>query len=48
MLGDFDLGFAKNFLEMADAQGRPCQQVQNAESRPVTEAFVDLDEIASH
>jgi hypothetical protein len=45
VLGYFDLRFAKDVLEMTDAQWRLHQQMQNAKASPVAEALINANEI---
>lgn len=45
MFRDFDLRFSEHFLEMANAERRLRQQMQNAQARSVAKALVNLDEI---
>jgi hypothetical protein len=45
MLGDLDLGFAEDGLEMTDAERRLRQQMRDAQSRPVAETLMDLNQV---
>src|SRR5205814_7198792 len=45
VLGNFNLWLAQDRLEMADAQGRVRQQMENPQPRPVAEALIDLNQI---
>src|SRR5205814_4553555 len=45
VLGNFYLRLAQNRLEMANAQGRLRQQMENPQPRPVAEALIDLNQI---
>ena len=45
VLGNFHLRFTEHGLKMTNAEGSLQQKVQNAQACPVTEAFVDADEI---
>ena len=45
VLGDFHLRLTENFLKVADAERALRQQVQDAQTRPVTKALVDLDQV---
>jgi hypothetical protein len=47
VLRDFDLRFPQNLLEMADAEGRLGEQMQNPQPGAVAKALIDLDEIHS-
>ena len=44
MLGNNDLGFSEDLLDVANAQRRFGEEVQNPEPRFVTQAFVDRDQ----
>ena len=45
MFRDLDLRLVKHFLDVTDTKGRLSKQVEDAQSRPVTEAFVNLDKV---
>jgi len=45
MFGNFDLWFTENVLKMADAQRRSCEKMQNAQSRAIAKAPIDLNQI---
>src|SRR5882724_9317447 len=45
VLGNFYLWLAQDRLEMADAQGRLRQQMENPQPRPVAETLIDLNQI---
>ena len=45
MFGDIDLRLFQHRLEMADAEWRPGEEMQDAEARFVTETFVNLDQL---
>ena len=44
MLGNFRLRDAENFLEMADAKRTTCQQMDDPQSRGITETLVNLNQ----
>ncbi len=41
--GDFDLGFAQDLLDVANAQRAPQKKMRDAKAGLVTKALVDLD-----
>jgi hypothetical protein len=45
MLGDLDLRFAQDGLKMTDAERRLRQQMRDAQSRPVAETLMDLNQV---
>lgn len=45
MLGDLDLRFAEDGLKMTDAERRLRQQMRDAQSRPVAETLMDLNQV---
>ena len=44
VLGNFDLWFIKDFLEMTDAKWRSGKQMQNAQTRSIAKALIDLNQ----
>ena len=45
MFGNFDLRFTENLLKMADAQRRSFEKMEDAQSRAIAEALIDLDQV---
>jgi hypothetical protein len=45
MFGNLDLWFTENFLKMADAQRRSCKKMEDAQSRAIAKALIDLDQV---
>jgi hypothetical protein len=45
MFGNFDLRLTENVLKMADAQRRFCEKMENAQSRAIAKALIDLDQV---
>ncbi len=45
VLRDFDLRSGENGLEMADAKRAMRKQMQDAQARLITEAFVNFDQV---
>jgi hypothetical protein len=43
MLGNLDLWFTEDLLEMTNTKGRVGQQMQDAKSRGIAEALINLD-----
>lgn len=44
VLGDFHLGFAEDFLEVANAKWAVAEEREDAQAGAVTETFVDADQ----
>ena len=42
VLGNFDLGLPENVLKVANAKRRPGEEVENAKTRTITEALVNI------
>jgi hypothetical protein len=47
MLGDLDLWFVENRLQVADAERGFCQEMENPQARPVAETLIDLNQVHS-
>jgi hypothetical protein len=45
MFGNLDLWFTENVLKMTDAERRPCEKMENAQSRAIAKALIDLDQV---
>ena len=45
MFGNLDLWFTENVLKMADAQRRSCEKMEDAQSRAIAKAPIDLDQV---
>jgi hypothetical protein len=45
MFGNLDLRLTKNVLKVTDTQRRPCKKIENAQSRAIAKALIDLDQI---
>ena len=45
MFGNLDLRFTKNVLKMTDAERGSCKKIENAQSRAIAKALIDLDEV---
>ena len=45
MLGNLDLWLTKNVLEMTDAEWRSCKEIEDAQTRAIAKALIDLDQI---
>jgi hypothetical protein len=45
VLGNLDLRFTKNVLKMTDAERRFCKKIENAQSRAIAEALINLDQV---
>jgi hypothetical protein len=45
VFGNLDLRFTKNVLKMTDAERRSRKKIENAQSRAIAKALIDLDQI---
>ena len=45
MFGNFDLRLTENVLKMADAQRRFFEKMENAQSRAIAKAPINLDQV---
>jgi len=45
VFGNFDLRFTKNVLKMTDAERRSRKKIENAQSRAIAKALIDLNEV---
>jgi hypothetical protein len=45
MFGNLDLRFTKNVLKMTDAQRGSRKKIENAQSRAIAKALIDLNQV---